>query len=260
MAVVREDVVRIGFDIEESALTDLIKMLDDFKKMLSGGIGDDAFDEMVKESKKANDSLDDLKETVNGIKPENIEKTAKGLKETDDKADKAHRELRKIERLNFSNATSGAKRLASALGTVASKGALALGKATALAATGIGAAVTQSVRGYADYEQLVGGVETIFKDSAGTVQMYADEAYRTAGLSQNEYMNTVTSFSASLIQSLGGNVGAAAEKANQAIIDMSDNANKMGTDMGSLQYAYQGFAKQNYTMLDNLNKMGALAA
>ena len=255
MAVVREDVVRIGFDVEDSALTDLMKMLNDVKKTLSGGIGDDAFDEMVKESKKANDSLDDLKDTVNGIKPDGIQKTAKGLKDTDNKAEDAHRELKKIDKLNFSNTTSGANRLASAMGTVATKTALAATKATALAAAGVAAMAKQSVTGYADYEQLVGGVDTIFKDSSGTVQKYADEAFRTAGLSQNEYMDTVTSFSASLIQSLGGNTGAAAEKANQAIIDMSDNANKLGTDMSSLQYAYQGFAKQNYTMLDNL-KLG----
>lgn len=113
----------------------------------------------------------------------------------------------------------------------------------------------QSVESYADYEQLVGGVETLFKDSAGTVQNYANNAYKTAGLSANEYMNTVTSFSASLLQSLGNDTAKSAEYADQAIIDMSDNANKMGTDMSMIQNAYQGFAKQNYTMLDNL-KLG----
>lgn len=255
MAVVREDVVRIGFDIEDSPLTDLIKMLDDVKKTLSGGIGDDAFDEMVKESKKANDSLDDLKDTVKGIKPDGINKTAKGLKETDDKAEDAHKELRKIDKLRFSNAISGAKSLASALGTVATKGALALTKATALAATAVGAGVKQSVGGYADYEQLVGGVETLFKDSAGTVQKYASEAWKTAGVSENAYMETVTSFSASLINSLGGNTGAAAELSNTAIKDMSDNANKMGTDMESLMGTYQSLARGNFGMLDNL-KLG----
>lgn len=108
---------------------------------------------------------------------------------------------------------------------------------------------------YAEYEQLVGGVETMFKKSAPQVQKYADEAFMTAGLSANEYMDTVTSFSASLIQSLNGDTKKAGEVANRAIMDMSDNANKMGTDMGSIQNAYQGFAKQNYTMLDNL-KLG----
>ena len=112
-----------------------------------------------------------------------------------------------------------------------------------------------SVEAYAEYEQLVGGVETLFKDSADTVKEYAQEAYMTAGLSANEYMEQVTSFSASLLQSLGGNTKAAAEYGNQAVIDMADNANKMGTAIESIQNAYQGFAKQNYTMLDNL-KLG----
>ena len=125
----------------------------------------------------------------------------------------------------------------------------------AASATAIGALGTKAVAAYADYEQLVGGVETLFKDSQDQVMDYANNAYKTAGLSANEYMETVTSFSASLLQSLGGDTSAAADKANLAITDMSDNANKMGTDMTSIQNAYQGFAKANYTMLDNL-KLG----
>lgn len=113
----------------------------------------------------------------------------------------------------------------------------------------------QSIMGFAEQEQLIGGVDTLFKESSAQVQQYANEAYKTAGLSANQYMETVTSFSASLLQSMGGDTQAAAEKANRAITDMSDNANKMGTDMTSIQDAYQGFAKQNYTMLDNL-KLG----
>ena len=113
----------------------------------------------------------------------------------------------------------------------------------------------QAMTAYADYEQLVGGVETLFKDSADTVLQYAQGAYKTAGISANEYMETVTSFSASLLQSLGGDTQKAANMADMAITDMSDNANKMGTAMSSIQAAYQGFAKQNYTMLDNL-KLG----
>lgn len=113
----------------------------------------------------------------------------------------------------------------------------------------------QSIQGFAEQEQLIGGVDTLFKESSKQVQQYANDAYKTAGLSANEYMETVTSFSASLLQSMGGDTQAAAEKANRAITDMSDNANKMGTDMTSIQNAYQGFAKQNYTMLDNL-KLG----
>lgn len=113
----------------------------------------------------------------------------------------------------------------------------------------------QSIMGFAEQEQLIGGVDTLFKESSAQVQQYANDAYKTAGLSANEYMETVTSFSASLLQSLGGDTKAAADKADQAVTDMSDNANKMGTDMQSIQDAYQGFAKQNYTMLDNL-KLG----
>lgn len=114
---------------------------------------------------------------------------------------------------------------------------------------------TDAFNNYADYEQLVGGVETLFKDSAGVVQQYAANAYMTAGLSANEYMENVTSFSASLLQSLSGNTELAASYADRAMIDMSDNANKMGTDMQRITDAYQGFAKDNYTMLDNL-KLG----
>ena len=118
------------------------------------------------------------------------------------------------------------------------------------------AALTKaSIDQYAQYEQLVGGVDTLFKTASDKVQQYAANAYKTAGMSANEYMNTVTSFSASLIKSLGGDTEKAAQKADQAITDMADNANKMGTSMEMIQNAYQGFAKQNYTMLDNL-KLG----
>ncbi len=122
-------------------------------------------------------------------------------------------------------------------------------------ATAVGAITKSAIESYADYEQLVGGVETLFGDSADRVIQHAEQAYKTAGMSANEYMETVTSFSASLISSLGDDTEAAAEYADMAISDMSDNANKMGTSMESIQNAYQGFAKQNYTMLDNL-KLG----
>ena len=146
--------------------------------------------------------------------------------------------------------TIGSK-LKGGLVTAAKVGAAAV----AAAGTAIVAIGKQAIEQYAEYEQLVGGVETLFKQSADTVMGYAENAYKTAGLSANEYMETATSFSASLLQSLGGDTAAAAEKANLAITDMSDNANKMGTSMGMIQNAYQGFAKQNYTMLDNL-KLG----
>lgn len=142
-------------------------------------------------------------------------------------------------------------KIGSAVNTAVKASAAAVGAASA----GVAALGTACINAYADYEQLAGGVETLFKDSAETIHSYADNAYKTAGLSANEYMETVTSFSASLLQSLDGDTAKAAAAANLAITDMADNANKMGTAMESIQYAYQGFAKQNYTMLDNL-KLG----
>lgn len=129
--------------------------------------------------------------------------------------------------------------------------------ATAIAglSTALAGVVTAGVKSYADLEQNIGGIETLFKDSAKTVIDNSKKAYETAGMSANEYMETVTSFSARLLQGLGGDTEKAAAIADQAIIDMADNANKMGTSIESIQYAYQGFAKQNYTMLDNL-KLG----
>lgn len=124
-----------------------------------------------------------------------------------------------------------------------------------IAAAGIGKAFTAAINEGAALQQSLGGVETLFKDSAGKVKRYAEEAYKTTGLSANAYMESVTGFSASLLQSLGGDTNKAAEVAHMAMVDMSDNANKMGTSMDRIQDAYQGFAKQNYTMLDNL-KLG----
>lgn len=130
-----------------------------------------------------------------------------------------------------------------------------LSKAAQGVLAGMAGAAGIAIKEFADYEQNLGGVETFFKDSADIVTQYANEAYKTAGMSANQYMETITSFSAALLSSMGGNTRAAAEMANVAIVDMSDNANKFGTDIESVQSAYQGFAKQNYTMLDNL-KLG----
>lgn len=153
---------------------------------------------------------------------------------------------------NASGKASGfADKLKSGLATAAKVGAAAL----TAAATGMAALTKASIDQYAEYEQLVGGVDTLFKTASDKVQEYAANAYKTAGMSANEYMDTVTCFSASLLQSLGGDTEKAAQKADQAITDMADNANKMGTGMEMIQNAYQGFAKQNYTMLDNL-KLG----
>lgn len=146
---------------------------------------------------------------------------------------------------------SGLGKLGSIAGT-AMKGVTAAVGATSTALAGLGSA---SVSSYADLEQNVGGIETLFGSSADKVIKNAQNAYKTAGMSANQYMETVTSFSASLLQSLGGDTDRAADTADMALQDMSDNANKMGTSMELIQNAYQGFAKQNYTMLDNL-KLG----
>ena len=153
--------------------------------------------------------------------------------------------------IDSKGAEGGLKSLGGKLGSLAT-GALA----GITAATGAVALLTKaSIAQYAQYEQLTGGVETLFKSSSDKVMEYADNAYKTAGMSANEYMSTITGFSASLLQGLGGDTEKAAEVGNRAVTDMSDNANKMGTGIENIQNAYQGFAKQNYTMLDNL-KLG----
>lgn len=137
----------------------------------------------------------------------------------------------------------------------AGKWAGAIAQASAIVGGAMIAAGTAAVNQYADYEQAMGGIVTLFDTSADKVIANAEQAYKTAGITATEYMEQVTSFSASLLQSLGGDTSAAAELADMAIRDMADNANKMGTSVSSIQSAYQGFAKQNYTMLDNL-KLG----
>ena len=187
---------------------------------------------------------------------------------------------------SMKDATNSASKMSSVMkgiGSSAIKVGKGLAVAGAAAATAVTALVSKSVGAFADYEQLTGGVETLFGVGGRSVEEYAqsvgksvsdiqgkydslmsaqnvvlenaNKAYMTAGMSANEYMDTVTGFSASLISSLGGDTNKAADYANSALVDMSDNANKMGTDMESIKNAYQGFAKQNYTMLDNL-KLG----
>ena len=126
--------------------------------------------------------------------------------------------------------------------------ATAILSAVAVGVAGLGKLISSSISEGADLQQSMGGVETLFKNSADTVKKYANEAYKTTGLSANAYMENVTGFSASLLQSLGGDTAKAADVANMAMIDMADNSNKMGTSMESIQYAYQGFSKQNYTI------------
>ena len=164
-----------------------------------------------------------------------------------------------LDKSQYDKGLGEAEKSGSSIGSRIGAGFAKVGKAVVAgigaASTAVGALAAMSVKGYSDYEQLAGGVETLFKKSSQSVINNASKAYQTAGMSANEYMETVTGFSASLLQSLGGDTQKAAEKADMAIRDMSDNANKMGTDITSIQNAYQGFAKQNYTMLDNL-KLG----
>ena len=231
--------------------------------------------EQGKNSKEAKELRNEIKDLSENIK-ENENRLSSATKEVDkftqSEADAGNQTI-KFGDLLKANLTSeaiitGIKGLASAMGSVA-KGLANLGK--------------QAIENYADYEQLIGGVKTLFGTEANTIEEYAESvgksvvdvqeeydnlikaqnqvfadsynAYKEAGLSANEYMEMVTSFSASLIASLDGDTLKATESSKQAIIDMSDNANKMGTDISLIQSAYQGFAKQNYTMLDNL-KLG----
>lgn len=160
-------------------------------------------------------------------------------------------ELKATSSINLSGLVTGLKNV----GVVASQVLTTVTKVASTVGAALGAIVTAGVKSYAELEQNLGGVETLFGDAADIVKKNAAEAYKTAGVSANEYMQGVTSFSASLLQSLSGDTQKAAEVADMAFRDMSDNANKFGTDMSSIQSAYQGFAKQNYTMLDNL-KLG----
>lgn len=255
--IIRHDVIKLDFDVG-GTLKEIKKLQDDLnelKKKLSGGVGDDAFD--------------DLKDSA--------EKSVSPMKKVKEQAEKIKKSVTDIGKKAATVAFKGLKKLAS----VSFK---ALSAGIGAAATAIGGLVAKSVSAFADYEQLVGGVETLLgakgaknveeyakyvgksvkdvqsefsklKKSESMVLNYANDAYKTAGLSANDYMETVTGFSASLLQSVGGDTVKAAELANVAVSDMADNANKMGTEMGSIQWAYQGFAKQNYTMLDNL-KLG----
>lgn len=225
--VIRQDVVEISWDIEDDPMKELIDMMKKFKKIgkdAQGNVGK-GWNTVVSGANKVKSSLTPLHNALKKLGTTAIDVGKK-----------------------FAKGIGNAAKKAAAVAKTAIKGLMA--SFTALA--GLGAL---SIKNYAEYEQLVGGVETLFGKHSKGVLKYANEAYKTAGLSANEYMSTVTSFSASLLSSLGGDTKIASVIANQAIIDMSDNANKMGSDMATIQNAYQGFAKQNYTMLDNL-KLG----
>ncbi len=264
--VVRQDVVEVVFDVDDSPLHEILKELKQLKASIEAAFNSDAFDAMKENADEANESIKDIKET----------------------AKKAKSGLDDVNKTKFTKLKSGLQSIISKLGTIAKKAAAISFKAltvgiTACAAA-IGSLVAKSVSAYADFEQLKGGVETLFgAQGAKSVEDYAkltgktvdevkgkynklleaqdivfknaNNAYKTSGLSANDYMTTVTGFSASLVSSLGGDTVKAANLADQALIDMADNANKMGTPMENIQNAYQAFAKQNYMLLDNL-KLG----
>lgn len=253
--IIREDVVQVSFDVDLQEINNLQKELNNLKKSVSGGIGDDAFDDLKDGAKKAGDAMEDTKED----------------------ADKLNNKLKDLGNKGASAAYNGLKKVAG----ITFKALLA---GVAATATGVGVIAKQALDAYADYEQLKGGVETLFgAKGAKSVEEYAkytgksvdavkkeydtltkaqeavlknaDNAWWTAGLSANDYMSTVTTFSASLIKSLDGDTTKAAELSDMALKDMADNANKMGTDISMIQSAYSGIARGNYMMLDNL-KLG----
>lgn len=262
--IIRQDVIEVNLESNDM-LASLNKINDEINRIKkSFGILDDD-----KPLEKTKEQADKTKESM-----QNTQKQTEKLKES----------LEKVGKTSFNKVISGLKKV----GTVAVSATKAAAKATVAgigaASTGVAALVGSSVKAYGDFEQLTGGVETLFgAGGANTVEEYAknmgksvsavqdkykvlkeseaqvfkdaNDAYKTAGLSANDYMETVTGFSASLISSLNGDTKKATEYSNKAIVDMADNANKMGSSMESIQNAYQGFAKQNYTMLDNL-KLG----
>ena len=207
--------------------------------------------EMTKKYGEDNEQVKQFKTQLNNAEAQ--------LVQMDNSTDKSNKDLKEMKDRFDDAGTSGLKFGDILKANIISEAVIGGVKMLGSAIKELGSAMLdvgkQALSSFAEYEQLVGGVETLFKESAGQVEEYANNAYKTAGMSANEYMETVTSFSASLLQSLDGDTAQATESANQAIIDMSDNANKMGTDISMIQSAYQGFAKQNYTMLDNL-KLG----
>lgn len=243
------DVLTKKLDAQNQKLAEAKKMLDEAKNSTNSNATTVAKwqNEVNKAQAEVNETTQKIKANTAQMKKneeaiDDVGDELKDLKKNEDDAGQSAIKLGDLIKANVISSAiiGGIKALGSAMVGLA-KGAFNLGK--------------QSIESFAEYEQLIGGVDTLFKESSGKVQEYANNAFKTAGLSANEYMETVTSFSASLLQSLDGDTAKSAEVADMAITDMADNANKMGTSMESIQNAYQGFAKQNYTMLDNL-KLG----
>ena len=282
--VIREDIIKLSVDADLKSLTKLQDEINDLKKKLTGDMGGDALDDL-KDS--ANESVKPLKKLK-----EQAEEVVKKVTEVGKKAaTTAFNGLKKVVGVSFNALKNAISKTATKLTELGKKAATtafnglkkvagvsfkALTVGLGAAATAVGALVTKSVQAYADYEQLVGGVETLFgtgglgikeyaqsvgktvdevkdkydslKAAESDVMKNANNAYKTAGLSANDYMNTVTSFSASLISSLGGDTKKAAAIADKAITDMADNSNKMGTEMDSIIQTYQSLARGNYAI------------
>lgn len=297
--VIRQDIIEIGFKTDLGTLNKINDGMDKLKKSVSNDV-DDGLGKLKKSADDAKKSVSGLGKSdgVDKLKKE-VNKTADDMDELGDSTKKTKKFLDRFKNTDTSKLNSGLNKVKNNLSAIAKKASGAayrgLKKVAGIsfkaivggmgaAATAIGGLVAKSVSAYANYEQQIGGVETLLgakgaksvkeyakltgksvgkvkgeykklTESQNLVVKNANDAYKTAGLSANDYMETVTSFSASLLQSTGNDTMKAAKLANTAVSDMSDNANKMGTDMGSIQWAYQGFAKQNYTMLDNL-KLG----
>ena len=262
-------------------ITNNLKVLNSEMKVVTSQYdkNDKSVDNLSQQNEVLNKKIEEQKQKVNTLK----EALASAKKETGENStttqkwqtdlNNAQAELNKLEHTlsnnkneieNFGKAEDVAGEKSTRLGDIIKGNLISSAiiggiKALGNAVKEVGSAMInvgkQALNSYADYEQLAGGVGTLFKNNAETVKNYANNAYKTSGLSANDYMETVTSFSASLLQSLNGDTAKSAKVADMAITDMSDNANKMGTDMSMIQNAYQGFAKQNYTMLDNL-KLG----
>lgn len=275
--VIRQDVIEISIDSKDilSSLTKITQDIENLKKKF-GGVTSDV-DGLKKQFEDLGND-DGLNKTR-----KQTEQVKKSVGDTTDEADKLKNSFKDISNTSFNKVTAGLKKVGSVAGTVAKTAVKTTAAGVGADATGVATLVGLSVRAYSDTEQLIGGVETLFGAGGRSIEDYAkstgksttavkkkyeslmsaqkevlnnsNKAFKTAGLSANDYMETVTGFSASLIASLSGDTKKAASYADKAIVDMSDNANKMGTDMESIQNAYQGFAKQNYTMLDNL-KLG----
>lgn len=235
--ILRKDIIQIDFDVDLDVIKTLKASMEDLKKSISSMDSSDSLKKATDNAKSLGDAAKSSSKSLQDVSDTDTSNLNHGL-------DSIKSNLNDIGNKSSNAAFNGLKKVASV-----SFKALAAG--IGAAATGLGVVISKSISDFSDYEQLTGGVETLFKDSGNKVMKYANDAYKTAGLSANDYMETVTGFSASLIQSLGGDTEKAADYANMAITDMSDNANKLGTDISSIQNAYQGFAKQNYTIKSN---------